>query len=69
MKKIVSVLVVALVLTAMASALAAPVVPPQSLGNVSPNAAEGIHTACMLVHENAQGRAHEIFELRLCIHH
>lgn len=64
MKKIASAIMLALVLQlGTVTVLAHPRVPEQSLGNVSVNAAKGLHTAWGNI-EDAGGAAHHVFLMR-----
>lgn len=64
MKKIASVIMLALMLQlGTVTVLAHPKVPDQSLGNVSENAAKGLHTAWGNI-QDAEGVASHVFLMR-----
>jgi len=64
MKKIVTfILVIVMVLAISVPSFAHPMVPDQSIGNVSANAANGMHTAWGHV-QNAEGIAAHVFTMR-----
>lgn len=68
MKKILMIFVVTLmVLLSPAAAFAHPAVPDQSLGKISVNAANGMHTAWANV-QNANGIAEHVFLMRFSPH-